>query len=193
MTQPYRIAVIDPPWSFSDRLPGPKRGAEDHYKCLSFDDLAKLELPEFAEDSIMFMWRVASMQSEALALLHLYGFDLKSEIVWVKEKKNEPNPTSATDLAFGMGHYTRASHETCLIGTRGKAASKVIRNRSIRSVFFAPRGVHSEKPAEFYDLVEALTGGEGPYVDIFARKKHRQGWHFIGDEVGAPLVIANAG
>lgn len=189
----YKSLVIDPPWKLADQLPGKGRGATKHYNCLSIEQMKSLELPKIADDAIMFMWRLASMQAEALELLKFYGFTLKSEIVWVKEKKNKPPITSPNDLAFGMGHYTRAAHEVCLIGIRGKALSKIIKNHSIRSVFFAPRRKHSEKPEEFYDLVEKITGGVGPYVDIFARKKHRPGWDFIGDEIGKPLKIQKNG
>ena len=45
----------------------------------------------------------------------------------------------------------------------------------------APRRKHSEKPDEFYKLVEKAS----PYkakLDYFARKK-REGWEVYGDEV----------
>lgn len=184
----YRVGVIDCPWKFSDSLPGKARGAEKHYPCMSYDDLKNLEMPEFEDDSMLFMWRVASMQEEAVDLMRDYGFKLKSEIIWVKEKIVHKPINSEEDLAFGMGHYTRSAHEVCLIGTRGKAASKIIDNRSIRSVFFAPRLVHSQKPSKFYDIVEKMTGNKGPYIDIFARVKHRDGWSFIGNEIGSTLT-----
>ena len=184
----YRIAVVDPAWKFSDALPGKKRGAEKHYTCLSIDDLKKLEMPEFEDNAIMFLWRVASMQEEAIDLMRAYGFKTKSEIVWVKEKIKPQPIHGPQDLAFGMGRITRGSHEVCLVGTRGKVSS-LIKDHAVRSVFFAPRRKHSQKPKEFYDLVERLTGGVGPYVDIFAREKHREGWDFIGNEVGIELKI----
>jgi N6-adenosine-specific RNA methylase IME4 len=187
----FKVGVIDLPWKFNDKLPGNGRGAEKHYSCMTFDQMKNLDLPKFEDNAILFMWRVASMQAEALDLMRAYGFTLKSEIVWIKGKKNQPSIKGPEDLAFGMGHYTRAAHEVCLIGVRGKGASKVIMDHSIRSVFFAPRLRHSQKPKEFYDLVEKLTGGIGPYVDIFARAEHRPGWTFIGDEIGSPLAVKN--
>ena len=78
-----------------------------------------------------------------------------------------------------MGRQVRNEHETCLIATRGEP---YVRDRSIRSTFEASVGDHSEKPEEFYRLVERLC--DGPYVELFARRS-RPGWVTIGDELGA--------
>ncbi len=185
-TEPYSVIVCDCPWAFADKLPG-VRGAESHYKCLSVEDLCKLELPPIADDAIIFFWRVASMQEEALAVLHMLGFTLKSELVWVKTKKGVVETAIEDGLAFGMGHYTRAAHEVCLIGTKGRG-KKLIADRAVRSVFFAPRGEHSAKPEEFYSLVEKLTEGSGPRLELFARRQ-REGWSTYGDEIGTPLRV----
>ena len=193
---PYRVIVADPPWQFGDKLPG-VRGAESHYECMDVDQLYRLKLPPIADDALLFFWRVAAMQEEALAVMHMWGFDLKSEMVWVKTKngvlEDVADPESdlivdENDLAFGMGRYTRACHEVCLIGTRGKAASQVVKNHSVRSVFFAERGEHSAKPEKFYSLVEKLVDGEGPFLELFARKQ-RAGWTCIGDALGTKLEV----
>jgi N6-adenosine-specific RNA methylase IME4 len=57
-------------------------------------------------------------------------------------------------------------------------------SKSVRSVFFAPRLEHSEKPERFYQLVEALAGGRrgAPYVEYFARRP-RAGWTCYGNEL----------
>lgn len=179
----FHVVAIDPPWPYKDKLPG-TRGAESHYPVMSMDQLYKLELPPVADDAVMFMWRVASMQNEALTLMHMLGFEPKTEMVWVKTKNGVvEEPASETDLAFGMGRSVRAAHEVCLIGTRGKY-SKLIQDHSVRSVFFAERGCHSQKPERFYDLVEKMC--VGPYLDVFARR-HREGWTCIGDELGTKL------
>lgn len=186
----YRVVAADCAWQFNDKLPGPKRGAEAHYNVMGVEELCKLELPPIDDDAILFFWRVASMQEEALAVMHMWGFDLKSEMVWVKTKNGVVETAEETDLAFGMGHYTRHCHEVCLIGTRGKAASKVMKNRSVRSVFFAERLAHSEKPEKFFELVEQMTGGEGPYLELFSRRQ-RPNWTCIGDELGTKLGVIN--
>lgn len=168
----FRVIEADPPWQFGDSLPGPKRGAASHYGCLRTADICAFALPPLAPDACLLLWRVASMQQEALDVIKAWGFTLKTEIVWEKL-------TITGKPHFGMGHYVRASHETCLLATRGRWKP---RSRSIRSRFAAPVGRHSAKPDAFYDLVEQLA--EGPYVRLFARAE-RPGWTSFGNEIEA--------
>ena len=76
-----------------------------------------------------------------------------------------------------MGRTVRGSHETCLIAVRGKPP---VLSKSIRSIFDAPVGKHSEKPEAFYEIVEQLS--PGPYLELYARRQ-REGWTCLGDEV----------
>lgn len=188
----YRVIAADPAWKFGDKLPGNGRGAEKHYNVMTTEQICMLDLPPIDDDAILFLWRVAGMQEDALAVMHMWGFTLKSELVWVKTKNGviieDDTPLDETELAFGMGHYTRHCHEVCLIGTRGKAASRVMKNRSVRSVFFAEREEHSKKPEKFFELVEQMTGGEGPYLELFSRKQ-RPNWTCIGSDLGTTLKV----
>jgi N6-adenosine-specific RNA methylase IME4 len=55
------------------------------------------------------------------------------------------------------------------------------KRKDVGTWFAAPRGArHSEKPAEFYKLVESCS--PGPYLEIFARQK-RPGWTCVGGEI----------
>jgi N6-adenosine-specific RNA methylase IME4 len=83
-----------------------------------------------------------------------------------------------TLLAFGMGRTTRNCDERVLIAKRGRPERA---SASVRSVFFAPAGRHSEKPDRFYQLAEQLCG-EGPRAELFARQR-RKGWVGFGDEI----------
>lgn len=185
MSQPFKIVTADPPWKFSDRLPGPGRGAEKHYPCMKTEDICKLALPPIADDALLFLWKVAAMTEDALNVMHMWGFTPKAEIVWVKTRKGLFDAESVDDLSFGMGRYVRASHETCIIGTRGKGLN-LVKCHSIRSCFFSPREEHSRKPELFSDIVEGLTGGEGPYLELFARRQ-RSGWVTLGHGVGSHI------
>lgn len=111
------------------------------------------------------------MQQEALDVLTTWGFTLKSELVWVK------TVASSGNVATGMGHYVRGAHEVCLIGTMGRVRPNT---RSQRSVFTAPRDIHSRKPSEFYEIVRAMT--DTPRVELFARQQ-RDGFETFGDEL----------
>lgn len=169
---PFRVLCADPAWPFDDRLPGKKRGAASHYPTMTVDQICAFPLPPLEKNSLLFLWRVASMQEEALQVIRAWGFKLKSEVVWKKL-------TRKGGRHFGMGRYVRAEHETCLVAVRGKVE---VANRSIRSVFEAPVGRHSEKPEAFYlKIVEQLS--PGPYCELFARRA-REGWTTLGNEMG---------
>ena len=175
---PFKTIVADPPWKFGDKLPGKSRGAEKNYACMTTQDICRFPLPPIADDAVLFLWRVASMQQDALDVARMWGFTVKSELVWLKK-------TSQGNRWFGMGRTVRAEHEICLIATKGKPE---IRDKSIRSTFVMDvEGLsahvrrHSEKPAEFYDIVEKLCYPD--YLELFSRQS-RAGWTCLGDEVG---------
>lgn len=171
MTQPggYRTLIADPPWKLNDKLPW--GGSERHYKLMSTPDLMNFELPEMADDSILLLWRLSCFVEDAYKVCRAWGFTPKTELIWLKR-------TVKGNRWFGMGNYTRAEHETCIIATRGKPKPLI---KNIRSTFEAPVGRHSAKPDEFYNIVEKLCAG--PYVELFARR-HRPGWTCLGDQVG---------
>jgi N6-adenosine-specific RNA methylase IME4 len=178
-TERARCVVSDPPWSFRDSCPGDGRGAVKHYRCMSVAEMRRYHerilLRHVAETAWLFLWRVAAMQWEALTLVSLLGFEVKSEIVWVKTK--DP---ARKKLQIGMGRYTRNAHETCLICSRGKSPSRLRLSASEDSLVFAPRTEHSRKPDAFFEKVEKLC--PGPRLELFARQR-RDGWRQMGDEL----------
>ncbi len=169
---PFACVVADPPWSFGDKLPGPKRGAAKHYSVLGQSAIENFALPPIAVDAWLFLWRVASQVEEAYRVVRAWGFEPKTEIVWVKQ-------TTRGGRHFGMGHSVRAEHETAIIARRGRPA---VLSHKIRSTFSAPLPDrrHSAKPEAFYDLVETLVAG--PRLELFARRQ-RPGWTCLGDQV----------
>lgn len=176
MTEPFRVIAADPPWPFDDDLPGKGRGARKHYDCLSIEDIKSFPLPPLADDAHLFLWRVTAMVEEAYQVVRAWGFEPKTELVWVKTAKG------GSGLHMGMGRITRGAHETCIIARRGKP--KVL-SHGIRDVFHAGTGGrnHSHKPPEFYRIVEDLA--EGPYVELFARVR-RKGWAAFGNQLTPP-------
>jgi N6-adenosine-specific RNA methylase IME4 len=127
---------------------------------------------EIAPDALLFLWRVSALVPEAYSVVKAWGFVAKAELVWEKT-------TSGGLRHFGMGRYVRQEHETCIIAARGQG-SKLIKDHKVRSIFAAPTGRHSEKPAEFFSIVERLVSG--PFVELFARER-RLGWTAFGDEL----------
>jgi len=185
MSEPFRVIVADPPWLFNDKLPGKTRGAERHYSCMTTYDLCQFQLPPLADDCVLFLWRVASMQQAALDVARAWGFNVKTELVWLKKTVNGKR-------WFGMGHTLRAEHEICLVALRGNSH---IKNHSTRSTFVTTEDVdgfsasvmrHSEKPARFYEIVESLY--DGPRVELFARRQ-RPGWTCFGDQLETETLL----
>lgn len=181
-----RVLVADPPWSFDDSLAKTTRGAAKHYDVMGIDDIRNLDIPDLADDAILFLWRVSAMVEEAYSVVRAWGFVPKSELIWRKL-------TSGGKRWFGMGRYVRMEHESCIIAVRGKPK---VRDRATRSIldadeagmFSAPCESHSRKPDEFYGLVETLC--EGPYLELFARRQ-RENWICLGNEVAnSPTTIA---
>lgn len=173
MTRRYVTIVADPPWRFSDALPGKGRGAGRHYSTLRpLEIAAAYDVPQLAaDDARLFLWRVSALQEDALRVMRIWGFTPKAEIVWLKKTRTGKH-------WFGMGRQVRNAHEVCLIGTRGQPERL---SASVRSIFEAPyTGRHSGKPEVFFDLVEALS--PGPYLELFARER-RRGWRALGLEV----------
>lgn len=178
---PIRALVADPPWAPKDKLPGSTRGAAKNYATLTTEEIAQYPLPPIAPTALLFLWRLSSMQDDALRVARAWGFVPKTELVWVK--------TTITDqrLHFGMGRILRGAHETCLVAARGSYAEHVL-DRGIRTVLIAPVGEtdeggrikHSAKPAAFFDVVERLF--PSPWGELFARTP-RPGWWQWGREL----------
>lgn len=177
---PCRVLSADPAWLFGDPLPGKSRGASSNYPCMTLAEICNFELPPIADDAWLTLWRVGSMQHEALAVARAWGFSPPvSEIVWVKTTDD------GRRVRMGMGRTVRNAHEVALICRRGKPSRA---HADVPSVIFAPRGRHSEKPAAFYSAIERLAAG--PYVELFARVE-RPGWTCYGNELGrAPQAAA---
>ena len=177
----FRCVVADPPWMHDDQLPGETRGAGHQYPVMPTVDICRLVLPPIADDAVLLLWRVASMQQDALDVVRAWGFAVKSEFTWVKTTMKKGKPTNR--LHFGMGRQVRAAHEVCLIATRGRVEPL---NKSTRSVFAAPVGRHSEKPEKFYDIVRELYAG--PRVELFARQL-RPDFVTLGHDLGVELQV----
>jgi N6-adenosine-specific RNA methylase IME4 len=201
MIEPHQIVIADCAWLYGDSLPGKKRGASKQYHCITVEGLKNLRLPPIHRDALLFFWRVSAMPQEALDVVSAWGFTAKSELVWVKTTgavgtelggynrgpKGRAIIPSATP-SFGMGRYSRLGHEVCIIATRGRGLD-LVKRHDIRSVFYAPVGEHSAKPAAFYSIVEAMT--EGPILELFARAERGGRFHCVGDELGKRMDVGD--
>ena len=82
----------------------------------------------------------------------------------------------------GMGAYTRANAEICLLGVKpGFKAAAQIKSHSVHQVIESPIQEHSAKPDETrHRIVELL--GDVPRIELFARQRVH-GWDAWGDEI----------
>ncbi len=169
----YRAILLDPPWTFETwSKRGRGRSADRHYKIMSLAQLARLDLQSVAaDDSVMFLWATWPHMQQALWLIRQWGWEYKTcAFCWTKVKNGKPT--------IGMGYWTRANTEPCLLATRGKP--KRI-SAAVRQAIIEPAREHSRKPDCVRERIEALV--DGPYLDIFSRA-NRRGWTCIGYEAG---------
>jgi N6-adenosine-specific RNA methylase IME4 len=59
------------------------------------------------------------------------------------------------------------------------------------TLLWAPVREHSQKPREFYDLIESLCPAPR-YADLFSRYKHNDKWDCHGDQAPRELEFAEA-
>lgn len=171
----YSIVYADPPWAYKTwAKKGQGRTAESHYETMQPEDIAALDVAGIAaDDCALFMWATAPCLPQAIELCAQWGFVYKTvAFTWVK--RNKVSPT----WFWGLGHWTRANPEFCLLATRGnpKRVSK-----AVHSIIEARVREHSRKPDETRDKIVELMG-DLPRVELFARE-NAAGWDAWGNEV----------
>ena len=174
----YNIIYADPPWSYKS-APHGKDGAgiwglaQNHYDTMKLPDIMKLPIDGIShDDCFLFMWATFPQIQEALDVIRAWGFQYKTvAFTWVKKTKDNSN-------AVGMGWYTRANAEVCLVAKKG--TPKII-NHGVRQIVESMREKHSKKPDEVRDRILQLCG-DVPRIELFARDKF-SGWDSWGNQL----------
>lgn len=176
----YKIIYADPPWSYRDKALAGNRGACCKYPVMAFEDIARLPVRMITDDdSVLFLWATFPKMDEALALIPRWGFEFKTcAFTWVKT-----NPVSGTPF-FGMGSWTRANAEVCLLATKGKP--KRI-SASVSQIIISRTERHSKKPDEVRERIVKLVG-DVPRLEMFARASF-PGWDRWGNQVESSIVL----
>jgi N6-adenosine-specific RNA methylase IME4 len=175
----YGAIYADPPWSWKARsAKGNGRSASAHYAVMDLGEIKALPIHKLAgPDCALFIWAIDSMLPEALETIEAWGFKFKTVgFYWAKTNK------SSDTLFTGMGFWTRANPEQCLLATRGHPKRLAA---DVQKLVVERRREHSQKPDEVRARIERLVAG--PYLEIFARDV-RKGWHGIGDELESGFV-----
>ena len=184
----YGAIFADPPWSFLTRSDkGKDRSPEQHYDCMPLDEIKALPVADVAsKDCALFLWTIDTHLPMALEVLDAWGFTYKTRaFTWAKLNRKyfsyDPEDQLAhEDRAWfkGMGFWTRANTEDCLLATRGSPKRL---SKAVRRLIVSPVREHSRKPSEALQRVEELVSG--PYLEMFSRES-RPGWDHMGQEVG---------
>jgi N6-adenosine-specific RNA methylase IME4 len=167
----YQVIVADPPWQYKNKKTGGsmKSGSAAKYPTMALNEICDLPVPDICEkNSILFLWGTTPLPRHSLEVMDARGFQFKTKIYWVKPR-------------LGMGFWFRGGVEECLIGIRGNV--KAFRC-SKPNFIQAPVRKHSQKPEEFFELIEPELDRFGltSRIELFARNT-RPGWMVWGDEV----------
>lgn len=176
----YEIIYADPPWEYKQS--GSKKQArgmaKQHYQTMCTEEICRLPVKEIKTDqAICFLWATFPNIGEALHVLEAWGFLYKTAaFVWVKENKR------TASLFWGMGAYTRANAEVCLLGiSKGTKAGQCVKSHAVHQIIKSPVEHHSKKPEETRKRIVELLGNQEK-IELFARQQV-EGWDCWGDEV----------
>jgi len=173
----------DPPWTYRVwSKKGPGRSAENHYPTMSLSDICALPVADLAaKDCVLFLWATFPNLPEAFEVIKAWGFTYKTvAFVWCKRNRKSGS------FFTGLGYYTRANAEICLLATRG--SPKRI-SRSVHQIIDTPIERHSKKPDEARKRIVELMG-DVPRIELFARER-ADGWDCFGNEVDGDIVLEN--
>lgn len=163
----YNVIYADPPWRYEHSI-STSREIENQYPTMSLEDICNLPINKIAgTDCVLFMWATSPKLTEAMEVLRAWGFEYRTNGVWVKDK-------------IGMGYYFRQQHELLLVATRGNIPTPAPEDR-VSSVIEAPRTDHSKKPEQVYEIIERMYG-DLPMIELFCRNR-REGWEAWGNQV----------
>ena len=155
--------------------PGKRRQALPDHDNRGYMQIASEE--NLRGGAACFMWATFPNIAEAIKVLEAWGFTYKTAaFVWIKKnRKNGGN-------FWGMGAYTRANAEVCLLGVSpGFKAREQVHSHRIHQVIEAPFEGHSKKPDETRRRIVELLG-DVPRLELFARDR-APGWDAWGNEV----------
>jgi N6-adenosine-specific RNA methylase IME4 len=176
----FTAVYADPPWSVAQIG---EQGAIKHYDLMTNRQILEMgpavrELA--AENSFCFLWVTTATVPLGIEVLEAWGFRYTSFYFWAKPR-------------FTLGNTFRNAGELLLLGVRGKGTKVAFRSQP--NWGFHALQAHSHKPEELHQIVERLVGGDGPFLELFARRPAPSGkhWDVWGNECDATISLARWG
>jgi N6-adenosine-specific RNA methylase IME4 len=176
----YRTVVADPPWQpkmATINGGAPKASPQLHYKTLSVSEIIKLK-PNLSPQSHLYIWCVSQHIDWAYDVARAWDCEPVITLTWKKP-------------GLGVGRF-QCNTEHILIARRGNRIGNPFGSggRYVSptggTLFEWPRGPHSAKPLEFFQLVERIS--PGPYLEMYARSP-RPGWDVWGDQATGGYML----
>lgn len=179
----YKIIYADPPWEYGSYSNKVGKKAKDGnyskykitpYNAMSLEDIKKLPVNDLAEDnSVLLLWCTFPCLEMGLEVIKTWGFNYKTVgFVWVKRYKHSDG------YFVGLGNYTRANAEICLLATKGKGLTR--KSKMVRQICDLPVSDHSKKPHIIRDRIIKLFGNVSR-IELFARM-NIPGWDCWGND-----------
>lgn len=180
----YSIIYADPPWQYRTySKKGKGRSAENYYPTMSIEDICALPVETIsASDCALFLWITFPCLQEAMSVIEAWGFQYKTvAFVWVKQNRKSDS------LFWGMGYWTRANAEFCILATKGQP-KRISAN--VHQIVMSHIEEHSKKPEVVRERIVSLMG-DLPRIELFAREK-TPGWDVWGNEVDSDISLTTS-
>jgi N6-adenosine-specific RNA methylase IME4 len=168
-TKQYRTILIDPPWKqplvgrFYRRS---KTATVLPYETMSMQEILELPIQNISEPGThIWLWTTNRLLHDAFHVIEAWGFKYLNTITWVKPS--------------GVGAWFANTTQHLIFAYNKKCIFQKARYRPTHLFTSIPKR-HSEKPSQFYDLIESIS--IEPRIELFARNR-RDGWDAWGDQV----------
>ena len=173
MRQEWRTVVVDPPWRPTMSIVNggaSKASPQHHYDTLTLGEIIELR-PTLAMQSHLYVWCLSQHVDWGFEVARAWGTEPITLFTWKKP-------------GLGAGRF-RCNTEHVVVARKGNRIGNPFgqggrcQQAMGGTLFEWPRGRHSEKPKEFFDLVERLS--PSPRLEMYARAP-RNGWAVWGKE-----------
>ena len=175
----YDVILADPPW---DHYGSPNKwaAAGKEYPLMTDEELLKFPIKDWMNDkSVLFLWATCPRLDFAVECIKSWGLEYRGVgFVWVKTKQ-DGTPIGAQGVRPSI---VKPLTELCLCASSVKKGRPLpLGSEAVVQTVFAPRGRHSEKPAEVRTRIELLYP-DSTKIELFARERV-YGWDAWGLEV----------